>query len=147
MDLLEAYDCLPHDLIVPKLEAYDLAKESLQLISDYLSFRKQSRKIGSAYSDWASVIRGTPEGSTLRSLFFNIFINDIFLVVEKSDICQKVIYQSDAFYDDLLQLRNSVSLHQLNLRFLLTEIYKSTGTLNPRFMWSCFKYREVPYIT
>ena len=87
MDLLEAYDCLPHDLLVPKLEAYDLAKESLQLISDYLSFRKQRRKIGSAYNDWANVIRGTPEGSTLRSLFFNSFINDIFLGVEKSDIC------------------------------------------------------------
>ena len=43
----------------------------------------------------------------------------------------KVIYQSDASYDDLLQLSNSVSLHQRHLRFLLTEIYKSTGTLNP----------------
>ena len=43
----------------------------------------------------------------------------------------KVIYQFDASYDDLLQLSNSVSLHQRHLRFLLTEIYKSTGTLNP----------------
>ena len=33
--------------------------------------------------------------------------------------------------DDLLQLSNSVSLHQRHLRFLLTEIYKSAGTLNP----------------
>ena len=57
----------------------------------------------------------------------------------------KVIYQSDASYDDLLQLSNSVSLHQRHLRFLLTEIYKSTGTLNPQFMWSYFKYRKVPY--
>ena len=57
----------------------------------------------------------------------------------------KVIYQSDASYDDLLQLSNSVSLHQRHLRFLLTEIYKSTGTLNPQFMWSYFKYRNVPY--
>ena len=37
MDLSKAYDCLPHDLMVAKLEAYGLAKESLQLISDYLS--------------------------------------------------------------------------------------------------------------
>ena len=34
----------------------------------------------------------------------------------------KVIYQSDASYDDLLQLSNSVSLHQRHLQFLLTEI-------------------------
>ena len=57
----------------------------------------------------------------------------------------KVIYQSDASYDDLLQLSNSVSLHQRHLRFLLTEIYKSIGALNPQFMWLYFKYREVPY--
>ena len=55
----------------------------------------------------------------------------------------KVIYQSDASYDDLLQLSNSVSLHQRHLQFLLTEIYKSTGNLNPQ--WSYCKYRKVPY--
>ena len=43
----------------------------------------------------------------------------------------KVIYQSDASYDDLLQLSNNTTLHQRHLRFLLAEIYKSTGTLNP----------------
>ena len=57
----------------------------------------------------------------------------------------KVIYQFDASYDDLLQLSNSVSLHQRHLRFLLMEIYKSTGTLKPHFMWSYFKYRKVPH--
>ena len=51
----------------------------------------------------------------------------------------KVIYRSGASYDDLLQLRYSVSHHQQHLRFLWKEIYKS----NPIFMWSYFKYREV----
>ena len=54
MDLPKAYDCLPHNLMVAKLEAYVLAKESLQLISDHLSCRKQRTKIGSAYSDWTN---------------------------------------------------------------------------------------------
>ena len=48
MDLSKGYDCLPHDPIVAKLEGYGLAKESLQLISDYLSYGKQRKKIGSA---------------------------------------------------------------------------------------------------
>ena len=60
MDLSKAYDCLPTDLMVAKLEAYGIPKESLQLISDYLSYRKQRTEIGSAYSDWANVIRGIP---------------------------------------------------------------------------------------
>ena len=87
MDLSKAYDCLSHDLMVAKLETYGLAKESLQLRSDYLSYRKQRTKTGSAYSDWTNVIRGIPQGSILGHLLFKIFINDIFLVVEKSKIC------------------------------------------------------------
>ena len=68
MDLSKAYSCLPHDLMVAKLEAYDLAKDNLRLISDYLSCHKQRTKIGSAYSDWADVIRGIPQSSILGPL-------------------------------------------------------------------------------
>ena len=32
MDLSKAYDCLPHDLMVAKPEAYSISKEGLQLI-------------------------------------------------------------------------------------------------------------------
>ena len=57
----------------------------------------------------------------------------------------KVIYQSHASYDNLLQLSNSVFLRQRHLQFLLMEIYKSNVTFNRKFMWSYCKYREVPY--
>ena len=40
MDLSKAYDYLPHDLLVAKLEAYGAGKAALNLISDYLSHRK-----------------------------------------------------------------------------------------------------------
>ena len=51
MDLSEAYDCLPHDLLVAKLEAYGGGKAALNLISNYLSHPKQRAKINSSYSD------------------------------------------------------------------------------------------------
>ena len=54
---------------VAKPEAYDLAKESLQLKSDYLSYRK----IGSAYSDWANIIRRIPQGSIFWTFTFQYF--------------------------------------------------------------------------
>ena len=41
MDLSKAYDCLRHDLLIAKLEAYDLDNGSLNLHLDYLTFRKQ----------------------------------------------------------------------------------------------------------
>ena len=87
MDLFKVYDCLPHDLMVAKLKAYGLAKEGLQLISNYLSYRKQRTKVGSVYSYWATFIRGIPQGSILGLLLFNILINGFFLVVEKPYVC------------------------------------------------------------
>ena len=60
MDLSKAYDCLPHDLLVAKLEAYGVGKAALNLISNYLSHRKQRTKIGSSYSDWYEIVRGVP---------------------------------------------------------------------------------------
>ena len=65
MDLSKAYDCLPHDLIIAKFEAYGLSKNSLKLLLDYLEGRKQRVKIGSSYSFWSDVKRGVPQGSIL----------------------------------------------------------------------------------
>ena len=87
MDLTKTCDCLRHDLLIAKLEAYGLGNSSLNLRLDYLTFRKQRTKVGSAYSKWSKIRRGIPQGSTLGPILFNIFINDIFMIIEQSDIC------------------------------------------------------------
>ena len=83
MDLSIAYDCLRHDLIVAKLKTYGFTKESLQLISDYLSYSKQKTKTGFAYSDWANVIHRIPQGSSWV-LYFSIFSLMTFFLSLKS---------------------------------------------------------------
>ena len=86
MDLSKAHECLPHDLIA-KLRAYGLDRSSLRLLMDYLNSRKQRTKFGSFYSKWSEMKHGIPQCSILGSLLFNILINDLFFVIEKSDIC------------------------------------------------------------
>ena len=51
----------------------------------YVSGNK-GKKIGSSYSDWVNVSGGIAQRYILGPLTVNIFINDIFLFIEKSEI-------------------------------------------------------------
>ena len=43
-DLPKAFDCLNHELLIAKLNAYDFSLPVLKLVHDYLSKRKQRTK-------------------------------------------------------------------------------------------------------
>ena len=80
-DLSKAFDCLPHDLIIAKLNAYGFSLSTSKLINNYLSHRKQRTKINSPYSSWEEILFGVPQSSILGPLLFNIFACDIFSVL------------------------------------------------------------------
>ena len=85
-DLSKAFDYIPHDLIIAKLEAYDFHIDTLKLIHDYLSNRKQRVKVNDAYSSWKDIFYGVPQGSILGPLLFNIDLCDLFCFLEDLDI-------------------------------------------------------------
>ena len=57
MDLTKAFDCLPHSLLLGKLNAYGLSDKSCSLVCNYLSNRKQRVKLGPHYSEWADIVK------------------------------------------------------------------------------------------
>ena len=79
-DLSKAFDCLNHDLLIAKLNAYDLDIYSLNILKHYLSNREQRTKVDSVYGSWEAILSGVPRDSIPGPLLFKIFRRDKFLI-------------------------------------------------------------------
>ena len=86
MDLSTAFDNLPHDLLIAKLHDYGFSNETLTLLVTYLTGRKQCVKNNNIFSFFKQIVSGVPQGSILGPILFNIFINDIFVMLSADDI-------------------------------------------------------------
>ena len=120
MDLSKAFDCLPHDLLIAKLNAYGIGRGTLRLLANYLNKRKHYTRVGSTISGILEVLLGVPQGSVLGPLLFNIFINDLLLLC-REDICN--------FADD-----NTMSVCSVNLPDALYRINNEIGIV---LNWFC----------
>ena len=83
MDLSKAFDCLPHGLLIAKLNAYGLSEAACETMLDYLKGREQRVEISNHRSSWKELNKGVPQGSILGPFLFNGFINDLFLFIDR----------------------------------------------------------------
>ena len=86
MDLPEALDTVNHKLLFKQLQDDGFDKKSLSFIESYFTNTKQRTKIGDSFNKYQRIITGVPQGSILGPLFFNIFINDLFLSIDISTL-------------------------------------------------------------
>jgi hypothetical protein len=80
-DLHKAFDCVNHDILLSKIDFYDISGKANSFIKSYLQDRYQrvlvDQNSKSYYSEWESVTDWVPQGSILVPLLFLSYINDI----------------------------------------------------------------------
>ncbi len=101
LDLSKAFDTLDHQILIKKLEYYELNGLSIKLMESYLINRKQCVEIDDSKSDLLNLTTGVPQESILYPLLFIIYMNDIAHLSKMFDF---IIYADDTTLSTTIEI-------------------------------------------
>ena len=128
LDLSKAFDSVNHDILLQKLENHlGIRGKSQEILKSHLTNRCQYTKVGNAKFSNLKINCGVPQGSTLGSLLFIMYINDL----ESASEFSTTLFADDTYLvfadNNLLWLE-----HQVNFQLQLVDkrLRKNKLTLN-----------------
>ena len=108
VDLKKAFDTVNHVYLLKKLEHYGIRGFPLDWFRSYLSNRRCFVELNSIKSSEKNINTGVPQGSTLSSILFLIYINDLPKISNN--------FQTTLFADD-----TTISISDSNLQTLISH--------------------------
>ena len=114
LDLSKAFDSVPHERLLLKLNRYGIDGQLHLWFRNFLTNRKQRVLIRGSYSDWSPVISGVPQGSILGPVMFLIYMNDIPDIITST---AKLFADDTKIYRQINNVEDSIAL-QLDLTTL-----------------------------
>ena len=109
-DLSKAFDCIPYDLLIAKLNAYGFDQEALKRIYSYVFYRPQNVKVGFSFSKELDILCGVPQRSIFGPLLVTTDICDLFFIDMSSDIASYtddiILYECAPYYNKLKEIWN-----------------------------------------
>ena len=106
LDMAKAFDRVPHEKLLYKLEMLGLRNPLLAWIKDYLTNRRHRVIIEGTASDWKRATSGVPQGSIIGPSLFLVYVNDI--AENLSADTSIPLYADDAKCSRVIDLFNSV---------------------------------------
>ena len=101
LDFSKAFDRVPHQRLLRKLEHFGVRGTTHSWIASFLSGRTQSVVVEGSSSDRVPVVSGVPQGSVLGPMLFLLFINDFL---------DKITSNSRLFADDCIVYRQIIGI-------------------------------------
>ena len=77
LDFAKAFDFVPHDELIVKLQQFGITAPLFDWYSDYLSGRKQHVVVDGVSSSYLDVTYGAVQRSIVPPLLFLVFLNDL----------------------------------------------------------------------
>ena len=125
LDFSKAFDVVPHQRLLQKLDHYGIRNKPLGWIKAFLTNRTQRVVVKGKTSSWAPVLSGVPQGTVLGPHLFILFINDI---------TESVTSTTRLFADDCIMYRTINSPDdQASFQHDLTKLVDWSHTWGMKF--------------
>ena len=116
LDYAKAFDKVPHERLIKKLEGYGIGGNILNWTHDFLRNRRQKVAVNGEESNWSNVLSGVPQGSVLGPVLFVVYINDL----------PETVHSTVKMFADDTKLFSDTSLEE-NYRELQDDIHTLTS--------------------